>query len=308
MRIRLESEDGALSPILGPLDTPGLAPGSRLHALVKNCLVRRNPIVKGAGVSGVYWPAEYFGLNHSSLFRSLNGDQQGAILGQCSHQLLQEAYYVEKSGSQFTAKMSLLAGTTEERMLFSLIAADEAAHLYSVRSFLTQEPAAHQELPFLKLLADIIENSSRMTLVFVVQVVLEGWGITHYRGLLERCCDPDLKAVLQEILNDEYKHHGSGVVLLSEGQLSAREKHEITETMVRFLEMVAVGPTGVVQVVEQNCQGLGTEARKALYEDLRSEETTREKLDLLKKLMAQPGVLDIVEALDKKGCFEPRLN
>jgi hypothetical protein len=128
-----------------------------------------------------------------SRFRGLDSAVRGRVLAHCGDALLQEALHIETMGVAFAARMALLATTVEERMLYGFFAAEEATHLAGVSRFASRCPA---EGPFLAMLDELIAEGDRATLVLVVQVVLEGWGLDHYRGLARACRGPALAGVL----------------------------------------------------------------------------------------------------------------
>ena len=144
------------------------------------------------------------------------------ILVACARDLLTEAYYIEKLGLGFTAKMALLSETTEERMLYCLFAGDEAAHLHAIAAYVGDGAAASApDDPFLALLTEAIAAGDKPGLTYVVQVVLEGWGIAHYQSIARDCRDGDLRRTLLRLARDEALHHGSGVALLKRRPLPA---------------------------------------------------------------------------------------
>ena len=73
------------------------------------------------------WRADYFGLDRCGAFSELSEEQQRALLDSASTALLHEAYFIEKLGLAFGAKMLLMSTTTEERMLYALFCADDSS-------------------------------------------------------------------------------------------------------------------------------------------------------------------------------------
>ena len=49
------------------------------------------------------------------------------------------------------------------------------------------------------MLASLIEEGDRESLVFIIQVILEGWGLTHYRSLAQGCQSEDFTEVLKAL-------------------------------------------------------------------------------------------------------------
>ncbi|MEQ1704629.1 MAG: hypothetical protein ABL867_01490 [Rickettsiales bacterium] len=54
---------------------------------------------------------------------------QRAAIDACNRTLMNEAYFIEKSGLAYTAKMILKTESTDTAQLYALIGADEAMHL-----------------------------------------------------------------------------------------------------------------------------------------------------------------------------------
>lgn len=99
------------------------------HALksVLTAALKTRPVPRPTSETPVYWPAPYFRLNQVSLFREADEETRQHVLTACSRSVFAEAYYIEKSGMYFAAKMALLAETTDERMLYSLFGAARSA-------------------------------------------------------------------------------------------------------------------------------------------------------------------------------------
>ncbi len=181
-----------------------------------------------------HWTADFFGLQRVSGFMESTEAVQAAVLERCGRGLLEEALFIEKSGVAFAAKMILLAQSTDERKLYAMFAADEAAHLDGISRFCTADASAASDNPFLVLLSELIEGADRSTLQLIVQVVLEGWGLSHYRALRDGCTHAPLREVLASILADEAAHHASGVILLDGRALEGDAEAQIYAAMARF--------------------------------------------------------------------------
>ena len=108
---------------------------------------------------------------------------------------------------------------------------------------------------FIRLLDEILQNEDKPVLTCIVQVVLEGWGISHYHALMRNCLDGDLRATFEKIIKDEARHHASGVILFNEQQPTANQQTAIIDTLRRLLLMVQIGPQAVVAQIER--EGLG---------------------------------------------------
>ena len=82
------------------------------------------------------WKAEFFGLDQVTAFTTAAPATQRAVVTGCSRAILEEAYFIEKAGVGFAAKMTLLAQDMDERNLYALFAGEEAAHPAAVHTLL----------------------------------------------------------------------------------------------------------------------------------------------------------------------------
>jgi hypothetical protein len=250
------------------------------------------------------WDAAYFGLDRVTYFQQASIVQQRQILQITNRQLLEEAYFVEKAGMGYMAKMVLMAESIEERMLYSLFSADEAIHLSQIRGFLAVEPENTSD-PFFQLLAGLAESDDRAVLMFVIQVVLEGWGLSHYRSLAQDCQIPALAVLFTGFLQEESKHHATGVTLFQSVECTANQQAAMLAVLAQFLQMVQVGPQGVVGAIGQVLGGLSVDQRVKVFEELDTQMHSGTRLTLLQKLMQTGGGGVMVEQLIDRGSFTP---
>ncbi len=274
------------------LALPALRADHRLHGVLDAALGRDRP----AAIGAVPWAPARFGLERVEVWREAPEAAQAAVLWQICQETLQEALYIERAGLAFTARMILLAETVDERVLYATFAGDEARHYAALLPWVV---APRPEGAFLDLLADLIETGTRADLVVLVQVVLEGWGLAHYRGLAETCHDPALAAVFRSILRDEARHHGGGLVLV-DGLSPAG-----LDTLAALLGMVAAGPQSVVAALEHQLGPFDRARRTGIFHDLGGEAHALERLGLLRSLLLRAGLSDTVAALEARGCFTP---
>jgi hypothetical protein len=212
--------------------------------------------------------------------------------------VLQEALQIETLGMAYAAKMTLLAPTLEERSLYALFTAEEATHLANVSCFVSRRTV---ENPFVDLLRRVTEESDRPALVLLVQVVLEGWGLDHYRSLARSVRDPGLGRVLEGILRDEARHHGSGVVLAP--RLGVPEGVE--DVLEGFCRMVRVGPQGLLSALEHGLGPLSRAQRVRALEELDTRSHAGSRLSLLRDLLERVGADGLIQSLDTRQCFTP---
>ena len=283
------------------MNLPSREEDSKLASVLLSTLKKRRTLPEAT--VGPFWPASFFGLDRCSVYLNASKSEQDDILLCCSASVLEEAYFIEKAGMAFAAKMVLLSKTVEERMLYSLFASDEATHFELIRRFVNEAAVDCEPNPFLALLSGFIESGQPLALQFVVQIVLEGWGLAYYRDLAKGCTDEPLRTVFDAILRDEASHHGSGLVLFSEEERSESVSKQIIEVMIKFLGMVQLGPQAVCASIERVVGPFTGEKRIKIFQELNASTHSAQRLELLRNLMLKSGAEDIVEALEQEGCF-----
>lgn len=250
------------------------------------------------------WKPDYFGLHTTKAFQNATEEQQLAIVSGSSQALLEEALYIEQSGMAYAAKMSIMADTIEERMLYGLFAADETTHYHQVRQFLPDQGKGCEPSAFHTMLTSLIEEGDRESLVFIIQVILEGWGLTHYRSLASGCQSEAFSEILKGIVRDEARHHGSGVILCRDRGLPEKSRDYVNDILSQFFYMVQLGPQSVMASVEQATGGLTRAQKIELFNELGGQEQSQERLDLLKGLMQEDGFIEVSDYLESKGHFQ----
>jgi hypothetical protein len=251
------------------------------------------------------WEASWWGFDNSLIFQKLGKAQQKSLLAACNRTLLNEAYFIEKSGLAYTAKMSLLSNNTDSAQLYALIGADEARHLAWLEPYIADADKTRPYGRFLAFLSQLIEEAPPRLLVYLVQIILEGWGLDHYSRLAEGCQDPQLSEIFRQILKDEALHHKSGVLLFHPADLLPDEILTIKEALKSYTEMVRIGPYTVCMVLDSIVGGLSDEELQEVLIALRHPGESQRKLLLLKKLMRQPAMETVVDELDEAGYFLP---
>ena len=284
------------------LDLPSLDSTHKLNRILLATLEKKPRLPES--IDCAPWGADCFGLAYSPLFSESSTLEQQRILQLASQALLGESYAIEKAGVGYMAKMTLLAETTEERMLYSLFGADEATHLAQLTPFVVGIEMLDEADPFLQLLESLLETADRSALMFVIQVVLEGWGLSHYRMLSKTCCHPALSELFRSFLQAEARHHGAGILLFDRGALSEKSRALIVETLAAFLQMVRMGPQRMVEAIAQVKGGLSRAQRIRLFTELDTETQSGMRLDLLRSLIT-PAASDIAETLDNSNLFTP---
>lgn len=291
-----------LSSKIAGLDLPHLDPDDRLQRILKSALPNQGD---QSSQQLDYWNAEFFNLHRVQIFQQASLAEQSAILEMTNRSLLEESYFIEKAGVGYMAKMVLLAETVEERMLYGLFTADEATHLSQIIHFLPEIESTNSNDPFLNLLAEVVESADKTVLLFVLQVVLEGWGLSHYRRLAKECKNSVLAELFTSFLQAESRHHGTGTTLFNQMQVSAASQTAILDVLAQFLFMVQVGPQDVLAAIEKVKGHLTRSQKIKILEELDTQIHSGTRLQILRSLMRGASADAIVQALDERGAFEP---
>ena len=278
------------------MDLPYVLTHARVDPILSKSF-RNQQVSTTENLSGIYWPAEHFRLHTDPTFNAATFVQKQEILRHCSASLLTEAYYIEKGGMFATSRMSLLSETLQERMLYSLFASDEATHFYWISQFTDEKLLGdYRENPFLVLLEEVSRTESKPVLTYLLQVVLEGWGIRHYHDLAKDCASASLRTVFENILKDEARHHGSGIVLANLKEFSADNLDRLVAILQKFLAMVQCGPQSVIAQLERVIGPLDFRERVNCFAQCDSEAQTQGKLDTLVDCMRTVKQSDVIIA------------
>ena len=252
----------------------------------------------------LFWDATYFGLQKVKCFREAAPELQKQILQIANRDLLEEIYWVEQAGVGYMAKMVTLSQTHEERILYGLFTADEATHLAAIQQFLGDEPVFRGD-GFLSYMGKLLESSDRALLMTLVQVVLEGWGLTHYRSLARHCRNPQLATTLQGFLEAESRHHALGTIQIQSYREYKDESLEnIRAALSDFLYMVRVGPQRLLGAIAKVLGYMSTTQRVKILEELETEQSSNTRLQLLRSLMVGTVPDSILQSLEEQGSFQ----
>jgi hypothetical protein len=139
----------------------------------------------------------------------------------------------------------------------------------------------------------------------LVQVVLEGWGLSHYRSLANHCLNPALTSTLKGFLEAESRHHATGVTQLKQWEYSPQSLDNIHEALSTFLEMVQVGPQRLLSAIATVKGDLSRVDKIQILEELKTEIHSQKRLDILRSLMTGPIPHNIMQKLEAQGSFKP---
>lgn len=251
------------------------------------------------------WPATLYTLHQSSLFQSQSEAKQQQIVRTCNDFVLTESYFIEKAGLAYCAKMIALGETTEIRQMYGLIASDEAVHLSWLSPYLTHRQRVTPQGQFIQHISGMIEQCDANSLYFLIQTVLEGWGIAYYKTLGKTCQYVSLKETLLNIVKDEAIHHNTGVALFDPRRLTQQNEVDIYDGMKQYCDILRVGAQNIVACVEQHTGSLSFTDLTSLFAALEAEQSAAFKLKVLKNIMCQPVTLPWLQKLETEGYFTP---
>jgi hypothetical protein len=258
----------------------------------------------------VYWGTSFLGLDKVTIFQNATITERATILQLCSHKLLEEAYGIEKLGLQYMAKIVLLSESTQEQMLYALYSADAANHIAQISRFLPKfqindEQIQQLEHPLLKFLIDVADTEDKALILFVLQVVLEGWSLSHYRSLAIECREPNLSLTLQGFLPDKSRHHGTGVMLFHQMLLTQSSQELIVKTLTKFLRLMQLRHQPIIAAIAQVKGYLSRSQKIRIMSELDTESHNYTCLKFLRSLMRNPNSGAILQQLEAKGAFQP---
>ena len=136
-------------------------------------------------------------------------------------------------------------------------------------------------------------------------MVLEGYGITHYRALADQCRDDALAATLARMARDEALHHGAGLALFDGPRLTEADLRYVLDSIYVFLNMLRNGPQAVVAALDRVIGLKNQAALRRVFDELRAPAASAGKLAQLRRLMAQPGMQTVIDRAERGGLFEP---
>lgn len=294
-------------PVRTGLEEPHrVNPGSPVTRLLEGQLKKLNRVQRPPDNAQIeLWPASYFRLDRVQYFNEASRELKSNVLRRCASDLLTESYFVEKSALSYCAKMILLAETTEVKQVYSHIAAEEATHLQWITPYIPESERAGGGGPFLRFVANLVEECDANTLAYLVQVILEGWGLHHYGSLYKNCQEQGLAELFHQLHRDEAMHHHAGEIVFDSKRISTSQDKYIADTLCSYTEFVRVGPQSVVSALEEALGGFNSQQRTEVFAELGTEKNSAEKLSMLRHLMLAPGMEKYVAAVEDRGGFIP---
>ena len=288
------------------LNTPHLPKDHPLFQIIDPSFIAHGVERKKEIEAKIFWGADRFQLDKTSLFNKLSQDQKNQILLRLSELNLALSYFIEKSGHHYASKMILTSESSEEKTLYALFACEEATHLRLFMNQMWFAPTLKTHFhPMLPILSEAIEWASKDTLVFVVQVLLEGFGIAHYTGLRDTCLDAELKNSFQTILKDEARHHGAGLILTKANKLSQETEDQIFELSRKFIRSLETAHW-IPAAFEAANSGLTQAETKELFAEMDFKNTLALRMQRLKDMFYKVNYQGLYDRLSADGTFEVR--
>ncbi len=246
-----------------------------------------------------FWSEKRYGFDKSKSYLALDVQQKQRTLRHLTELNLSLSYFIEKSGHNYGAKMILLAKNQDEKALYSLFAAEEAIHQkeFINHMWFTPNKDIHWH-PMLDVLGEVMCEGERNTLIYVVQVLLEGFGMSFYSGLGESCEFSPMRNVYSRILQDEARHHGSGVILANFYDVDQNEKEQIFEYTKKFIHALQ-NASWFVNAIERESGPMSIEEKKTFLENISYEETLTARRRKIRDMLLKVDSWGLVSMLEK---------
>lgn len=256
----------------------------------------------------IHWGAETYNLDKSRLFNSLSVERKNLILKSLNQNTLLELLRIERVGTDLSRCMSENATDDNEHLIYTMISGEEVNHYMSLASFVTAEAIKNDSNPMVDLVGQVMHSKNKAAITFTLQVVLEGFSLGYVRKMKQFCQSEDLQAAFNMIIQDEARHHGTGMITFKD-QLNSQNPWDLNDLktlnpLKGFLNMFQIGPLTIVQAVERHSEGLTDAQRIQLLQDLDAEKSAQDYLDDLKRIMVSAKATRLVDGLDAEGYFK----
>lgn len=281
------------------LDAPSLPEGHKLHGMLAKLLL---PLSLGPrpNTASLFDPS-LFGLDRPTVVRDANEEICRSLCAIASRDVIQELQWIERTGMCFASKMALIAENLEERMLYTVFSAQETQHFDQIRAFNPDPAMPFSNNSFYEFLSDTVERGSRGAMMFLVQIIMEGWGLAYFKELAAGTRDKSLHGTLLGFAHDEAFHHGSGLVLFDASSLSGEDEIFIVNAMTLLLSTVRIGPQRLVAHIGEMLGGISVGSRETLFAELGGPEESQRRLDRIMKLTIASGYDRLARRLEETG-------
>lgn len=240
------------------------------------------------------WSANFFNVENSVYWTQLTSEQKNIFLVENSNAILHEAIAIEHAGIAYAHKMALQSKTQEERNYYTTVALEELKHLLWLQPY--GNPTELIIPSFANMVADIISTEDRESLLLLIQVFLEGWGIQYYSILAASTTHTDIKNIFIQILKDESRHHAGGIILFKEAEIIAYT--ELLNKVQRLVDTLRIGPYQVARSLAILHKVESAEEIESILDSIDCQQSTKEKLSLVRRILAKSLSAENLEALD----------
>ncbi|QNM94776.1 ferritin-like domain-containing protein [Chitinimonas koreensis] len=251
------------------------------------------------------WPAAFFRLDRSAWWPGADAAGRAALLSRCAAGLLVEALGIERTAMDYCAGRVLASADPLEKQVYAFTAADEARHYHWLATLAGDALCAAPPDAFTRFLQRLVAEGSPHAQSYLLQVILEGWGIHHYQRLAAHATDARLAAAMAGIAQDEALHYAAGVAHFDAGRLDAADRALVRAALAELCTMLACGPLAVLGALETAAGGFGAAERIEAFEALFDREATQAKLDQLARYVAHGGMEGEAAALAAGGLLRP---
>lgn len=251
------------------------------------------------------WREEFFGLHRTRFWRSANSAARENLLIRCASNVLREAMGIEHEAMDYCAKRVRIAEDAVEKQVYCLMAAEEARHFHWLDSLVAPLGANPAPDPFTVFLKRLVAEGTPLAQSYLLQVILEGWGISHYRRLGAGSGDPVVSRVMFGIARDEGLHYAAGVAHFDASLLTGHEREFIRVALAELCTMLACGPLAVLHETEVSAGGFGKSERKRTLENLQDEGLSAARLEHLARFVAHQGMAGEADWLRRQGLLTP---
>ena len=172
------------------------------------------------------------------------------------------------------------------------------------RQGLGEEKRLLEANAFLRYLDAMIQEESRSSLILLIQVVLEGWGIPYYTKLAESSQDRAVASSLKKIVSDEARHHGSGLLLFDPERIEITKRGKLHDQLHELISMLRLGPAALVSALARENGGMTPDEIRVFIEETGSLAKVASDLALIRFLLEKAGARAALASLDARGAFE----
>ena len=274
---------------------------TRFKKVLNSCFPKPAAATATVPATHIYWGAATFGLDTVDVFQRLGVELRDAVLKVVNEESMRESCFIEMAGLSYTARMGLESNCLDERLFYAMMASEEATHYQMLRPFVPTSVLDRGPDEFTQLIGEMITSADREQVIFLIQVLLEGWGLTHFSALAADCQNHDLRNVFKAILKDEARHHAAGSALLK-GTIDTTDR-VVCSWLEQILAMVAAGPVRVMRALEEISGE--TSHRPQILVEMNAFSTTQEKLLQIKTLIKDHVHPKLMAMLEEKSLFVP---